>query len=613
MSIFQNLGFTTNPFAYTNADEEENLEKYFVPPPYYDAIKGDYNSPASSIVIAPRGSGKTAQRKMIESWCKDKPILCVTYDRFELSGQGLEQVNLNYHLKNIISKSLLNLVFWLSEYPDTLTNFSKDDKRNLSILCHTYLGDITGGKVNEILNDIKSVPEKIKSFWNKNIGILDSLLHFLLKKYELPKLDLPEVNESGKTVSQSFKYQLELIYELATRLHFKAIYILIDKVDETNLTTNDADATFKLIEPLLKDLETHGIKGYAFKYFLWDRVYHKVLEGARADRIPIHSLIWSREKLREMLKKRLMAFSNESISSLDQILSNPYPFTIDEVVTILGWRSPRNVIRVCQEMIAEQTLHNVDVKILAASVLDRSSLKISEKISEELYGTEVVSETKKLDREVFTINHLATNIYKSSVNAVRPRVAGWVDKGFLFHVGGDKSTSTKPINVYYVGDPRVNRIINSRLNVMDWLMKNWFPCSHCDADIILNLEHISSGIEVDCWFCKRPVSLKEVVNNRTIQIDRYLNLGSSIQVSSRRVEPPFTLADNRRIINVKEIEVNRKRLFIVETETYSYPLILAVAVNAFGKKEWVATPQGNPKDVEYIGRLIGNFIRTASK
>lgn len=63
MSIYQNLGFTRNPFAYTNADEEEELESYFVPPPYYEAIQGDYNSPASHIVIAPRGSGKTAQKE----------------------------------------------------------------------------------------------------------------------------------------------------------------------------------------------------------------------------------------------------------------------------------------------------------------------------------------------------------------------------------------------------------------------------------------------------------------------------------------------------------------------------------------------------------------------
>ena len=64
-NIYTNLGFDKNPFAYTNADEEENLEEYFISPPYYENIQGDYNSPSSNIVLAPRGSGKTAQRKML--------------------------------------------------------------------------------------------------------------------------------------------------------------------------------------------------------------------------------------------------------------------------------------------------------------------------------------------------------------------------------------------------------------------------------------------------------------------------------------------------------------------------------------------------------------------
>ncbi len=506
MSIYQKLGFTKDPFAYTNADEEENLESYFVPPPYYDAIKGDYNSPKSHIVLAPRGSGKTAQRRMIEIWSKDKPILCITYDRFELgSSQNLDDITLNYHLKNIIQRTLLNLVLWIAEYPDTINNFTNDEKKNLSILCHNYLGEISGAKVNEVLNDIKSVTEKIKKFWNENIGVLDSLLSFILKKYDLPELDLPELKQEEKKLSQSYKYQMELIFELAQKLSFKSIYILIDKVDETHLTTNSSQATFKLIEPLIKDLETHGIKGYAFKYFLWDKVYDYLLKSGRPDRITINSLIWSRERLLEMLSRRLLAFSEDQISSLESIFLNSNEIPADDAVTILAWRSPRNVIRICQELIAEQTLINANVNKLDNRVLDRASLKISEKICEEIYGQDAVTEIKKIDRELFSISHLATNIYKVSNNAIRPRVTSWIDKGFLFMVGGDKSSATKPTNIYYVGDPRANRLINSKKILTNWLTNSWSCCSHCDSDILLDKGYVNSDIELECWSCKRPM------------------------------------------------------------------------------------------------------------
>ena len=108
MSIFNKLGFKENPFAYTDADKEQLITEYFVPPPYFEAIQGDYNSPSSSVVLAPRGSGKTAQRKMIEEWSKDKPVLSVTVDRFEFgSNQTIDDVSLPYHLKNIITNTLL--------------------------------------------------------------------------------------------------------------------------------------------------------------------------------------------------------------------------------------------------------------------------------------------------------------------------------------------------------------------------------------------------------------------------------------------------------------------------------------------------------------------------
>ena len=83
MSLYENLGFNNHPFAKTNADEEPNLPDYFVPPPYFEAIVGDPLLPNASVVLAPRGSGKTAQRRMLETVSIESQFLAVTYDRFE--------------------------------------------------------------------------------------------------------------------------------------------------------------------------------------------------------------------------------------------------------------------------------------------------------------------------------------------------------------------------------------------------------------------------------------------------------------------------------------------------------------------------------------------------
>jgi len=87
---------------------------------------------------------------------------------------------------------------------------------------------LSGGQAKEIMSSLKSVPQKIKTYWNENIGFLDSVVNFLLKNYDLPSIDLPSLKQEEKKLNESYKYQLELLYELAQKFGFKQfIYYLI--------------------------------------------------------------------------------------------------------------------------------------------------------------------------------------------------------------------------------------------------------------------------------------------------------------------------------------------------------------------------------------------------
>jgi len=78
--FYNRLGFDSNPFQYTNAEKEDRLEEYFISPPYFESVWGNPQNPKSAIVFAPRGGGKTAQRKMVELQSrKSGRVLCVTY------------------------------------------------------------------------------------------------------------------------------------------------------------------------------------------------------------------------------------------------------------------------------------------------------------------------------------------------------------------------------------------------------------------------------------------------------------------------------------------------------------------------------------------------------
>lgn len=44
-NLLHNLGFSVDPFAKTNADEEEKLSEYFIKPPFFNAVYGDLSTP----------------------------------------------------------------------------------------------------------------------------------------------------------------------------------------------------------------------------------------------------------------------------------------------------------------------------------------------------------------------------------------------------------------------------------------------------------------------------------------------------------------------------------------------------------------------------------------
>ncbi len=189
--FFEKLGFDNHPFSQTNADEEPLLRSYFIPPPFFDAVAGDPSQPNASIVLAPRGGGKTALRRMVEDWAETRSVLAVTYDRFEFgNGQKLEDIGLPYHLRNIIVRILVAHLSLLAVDPSLIEKLDKSTKRSLSLFVHSYLGDMTGMNFSEVLVSLRSVPEKIREFWTKNVGFLEPILNVLLKRYGLETIDL---------------------------------------------------------------------------------------------------------------------------------------------------------------------------------------------------------------------------------------------------------------------------------------------------------------------------------------------------------------------------------------------------------------------------------------
>lgn len=177
--LLTNLGFDADPFAKTNADEEELLERYFVPPPFFPAVFGDHRTPKSAIVFAPRGGGKTALKRKIEMATRnDLPILCISYNRFDTTGVKLSQVDSDYHLRNLVQLVLVGVLTGV--YLRGLETLSTDDRHLLYLLVKEHLSKIGQSQLRISIDSVKNLSDKAAELWNRFSGPIALVINALL-------------------------------------------------------------------------------------------------------------------------------------------------------------------------------------------------------------------------------------------------------------------------------------------------------------------------------------------------------------------------------------------------------------------------------------------------
>lgn len=508
MSFFEEIGFNNHPFAQTNADEEPHLAEYFVPPPFFDGVVGDYENPSSCMVLAPRGAGKSAQRRMIEEWASDNHVLAITYDRFEFDkGQSVGDITLQYHMRNIITRVLIGYLSFLRDSPTLIENLSKQKRDTISTFAYSYLGDLKGDELREILKELKSLPQRFKDFWKENVGVLDSVLQMLMKNFGLSPIDLPNAKQEDKKLTETYKHQLEVLYDIASEAGISSIYILIDKVDETEKTGGDPEATYSLIRPLARDLELLSLRGYGFKFFLWDRIEPHFREDARPDRVSQYKLNWSRSNLEEVLSQRLQFFSNGEVEYFGQIVKTDTKYSIDSMFALLANGSPRNLVRLCEKIFSAQAEIDRNSAIVSWPAVERGVITYCKQITRELYGEDVVKDLQRAERELFTINYLSNYVFKTAhKNTSRNRVTSWKKSGVLRQVGTvSVETSKRPLNFYYVSDPAMIRLINRSDPLIEFFDDRWIMCDHCMKDNLVDISIIPDGNEPLCLHCNRSL------------------------------------------------------------------------------------------------------------
>lgn len=510
LSILANsLGFDGNPFQYTNADQEERLPTYFVPPPYFASVFGNPASPRPFIVYAPRGGGKSAQRRMIERRCVQERVLAITYDEFEFPELSrASEIRLHHHLRAIIRSCLVGVLLTLQErehFEESLTN---SDKKILLQLSAEHLVGTSEIEYEQTLRSLKSLKERFKEGWNEWVpftGALANVLLGVIKRFApVDSIDgLREFSIEEYSRSNSLKHQLRLVSNVAQNVGWRAIYILVDRVDEAELTGNSFTDSFRLIEPLLKDLQLLEFDGIGFKFFLWDMLQPLCDKIVRTDRVDQVTLYWEEDLLRKMWRTRLGAFSNEVIADLNQISDEINPLNADELAFIFANHSPRDLIRIGAQVLQEQLEVDAGAMRLSQEAIFRGLDKFSALRASELFTKDrVLKELRRIGQVDFTIPYLANEIFKEKQASTRNRIKIWREQGAiedLERIVDPSSKRDSRVKLIAIKDIRVAKALYPSMSIPEFLETKYRKCQRCDAAVLRDWgDQDSSGICQEC-------------------------------------------------------------------------------------------------------------------
>jgi hypothetical protein len=487
-----------DPFGKWNAAEERDiLPACFVSPPFFESVFGNPQAPSSSIVFAPTGAGKTAQCVIIQERSSTQPsspqgqndsVLSIVYDDFQRQGiQDLKDATLANHLKALTRIATIALLSTIGKQQSfSHLAFSAHERDAIRHLAATYVGLASSEALEAALRSIRTPWQKFSESINavatsaplisvalKVLGYEPTAASLIQIAEAAGKLGTPADKAKGETPQANQDaawYDFERVMRLLAQYH-KAIYILIDRVDETPFTSKDAQASFKLVEPLLINLEllNPSTACWAFKFFLWDGVEKQFSEVGRTDRIPIHKMKWKPTELIEMLNRRLSAYSGGAVQRISDLFDpSAHQFegmSISDLIVFFSHGSPRDSIRICHHIInahldlinrnnieLKQASALLSIKAVIAGLRSFSELRFGELVPEQ----SMIRQMHSVRRTTFTSTYLSADVFKIHRNSVTNKIGQWVNTGAVVEIGEQRSQRAgKPRKLYGFPDPRI--------------------------------------------------------------------------------------------------------------------------------------------------------------
>ena len=262
---------------------------------------------------------------------------------------------------------------------------------------------------------------------------------------------------------------LAKLVDFVQSLAFSGIAVLVDKVDETPATANSAEATTKLIYPLLAHVQLLEVPRFSWVLFLWSNVkdhFNGEKYPVRLDKLAHANIQWDAESLRAMLDVRMRFYSDGRLAFKDIFEKDIDVDQSFKSLTSLAINSPRELIKLMDTLIREHDAQqSVNSALLNAQSLEIGQDKYVIETIEGFFASKMLEQVYRLGRLSF-VNRDVQSAFKIGDQSARVKIKNWEDVGLVRQSGTQAPTSEfggQPAYRFIIADARVERIIERKL------------------------------------------------------------------------------------------------------------------------------------------------------
>jgi hypothetical protein len=311
--------------------------------------------------------------------------------------------------------------------------------------------------------------------WDALSGVAASVADIFSKKYgggaevksPIEQLLKSLTSDSGSTS----RTVLQKLVDFVQIFPFTGIVILIDKVDETELTQQSSDASSRLIYPILSHIQLLEVENFGWMFFLWAQI-KPYFEGGkfpvRLDKIAHATIDWEDSFFTEMLNARIKYFSNGSLAFKDLFDSDVDVEATLKAIISIAMRSPRELVRLMDTIIVEHDIRNAAEEkgcLLSQVSIDAGLDKYVKERINSVYQEKTLGQIYRL-RDVKFTNKDVQGAFRVNAQSARTKIKNWEDAGIVKQTGTrapEGEQGGKPSFEYSVVDARVERIIRKKL------------------------------------------------------------------------------------------------------------------------------------------------------